>query len=199
MTFFPTPPPPADQVSPPPGWLPASSRSPVKVSGLSFAQVPLCLFRSELGSRHLRERPAVYFTCQRVLMCSSCLDTGFQSMVPEAAAAAQVRAPSRFSESETQELGPSVLWLNKTSGWFWCLPQLLLQCIKLVVFAVIQEVVEDREAWRAAVCGVTKSLTWLRDWTTTTAGVERTPCGLIEPTVRLSFFEKDARWDDPSS
>ena len=29
------------------------------------------------------------------------------------------------------------------------------------------EIVKDREAWRAAVHGVTKSGTWLRDWTTT--------------------------------
>ena len=30
----------------------------------------------------------------------------------------------------------------------------------------LQEMVRDREAWRAAVCGVTKSRTWLGDWTT---------------------------------
>ena len=29
----------------------------------------------------------------------------------------------------------------------------------------LQETVEDREAWRAAVCGVAKSWTRLRDWT----------------------------------
>ena len=27
------------------------------------------------------------------------------------------------------------------------------------------EMVKDREAWRAAVCGVRKSRTWLSDWT----------------------------------
>ena len=32
----------------------------------------------------------------------------------------------------------------------------------------LQEIVEDRGAWCAAVHGVLKSLTWLRDWTTTT-------------------------------
>ena len=31
----------------------------------------------------------------------------------------------------------------------------------------LQEMVKDREAWRAAVHGVTKSQTWLSDWTTT--------------------------------
>ena len=32
----------------------------------------------------------------------------------------------------------------------------------------LQEIVKDREAWRAAVHGVTKSLTWLSNWTTIT-------------------------------
>ena len=31
----------------------------------------------------------------------------------------------------------------------------------------LQEIVKDREAWRAAICGFTKSQTWLSDWTTT--------------------------------
>ena len=31
-----------------------------------------------------------------------------------------------------------------------------------------QEMVKDREAWRAAVHGVSNSQTWLSDWTTTT-------------------------------
>ena len=33
----------------------------------------------------------------------------------------------------------------------------------------LQEMVKDREAWRAAVHGVSKSRTWLSDWTTTTS------------------------------
>ena len=33
----------------------------------------------------------------------------------------------------------------------------------------LQEIVKDREAWRAAVHGVAKSWTWLRDRTTTTS------------------------------
>ena len=30
----------------------------------------------------------------------------------------------------------------------------------------LRKMVKDREAWRAVVCGVTKSQTWLSDWTT---------------------------------
>ena len=32
----------------------------------------------------------------------------------------------------------------------------------------LREIMKDREAWRAAVCGVTESWTWLSDWRTTT-------------------------------
>ena len=34
-------------------------------------------------------------------------------------------------------------------------------------FGKVWEIVKDREAWRAAVCGISKSCTWLSDWTTT--------------------------------
>ena len=37
----------------------------------------------------------------------------------------------------------------------------------------LQEMVKDREGWRAAVHGVAKSRTWLSDWTTTTAHTQR--------------------------
>ena len=33
-------------------------------------------------------------------------------------------------------------------------------------FSKLQEIVKDREAWHAAVHEITKSQTWLRDWTT---------------------------------
>ena len=38
-----------------------------------------------------------------------------------------------------------------------------------VSWSKFEEIVEDREAWRAAVHGVAKSQTWLNDWTTTKA------------------------------
>jgi len=36
----------------------------------------------------------------------------------------------------------------------------------------LREIVKEREAWRAVVHGVTKSWTWLSNWTTTTSGCE---------------------------
>ena len=35
----------------------------------------------------------------------------------------------------------------------------------------LQEIVKDREAWSAAVHGITKSQTWVSDWTTATTAV----------------------------
>ena len=32
----------------------------------------------------------------------------------------------------------------------------------------LQEMMKDKEAWSATVCGVAKNWTWLSDWTTTT-------------------------------
>ena len=37
----------------------------------------------------------------------------------------------------------------------------------------LQEIVKDREAWRAAVHGIAKSRTWLSDWTTTNINMSR--------------------------
>ena len=36
----------------------------------------------------------------------------------------------------------------------------------------LQEIVKDREAWRAAVYGVIKSQTWLSDWTATKVNLQ---------------------------
>ena len=37
----------------------------------------------------------------------------------------------------------------------------------------LQEIVKDREAWRAALYGVAKSWTWLSNWTTKPDGIRR--------------------------
>ena len=50
----------------------------------------------------------------------------------------------------------------------------------------LQEIVKDREAWSAAVHGVTKSQTQLRDWTTTTKLSEKYTGGYIN----LWFLKK---------
>ena len=41
----------------------------------------------------------------------------------------------------------------------------------------LQEMVKDKESWHAAVCGVTKSRMWLRDWTATTSAYSVKPKG----------------------
>ena len=55
----------------------------------------------------------------------------------------------------------------------------------------LQKMVKDRESWRAAVHGVTKSWTWLSNWTTTTV-----PCPVLTtaawPAQRL--LRSQARW-----
>ena len=42
----------------------------------------------------------------------------------------------------------------------------------------LQEIVKDREVWRAAVLGVTNSWTWLRQWTATTGVCSHSPWGV---------------------
>ena len=44
-------------------------------------------------------------------------------------------------------------WISSLTQWTWS-------------FLKLQQMVKDREAWPAAVHRVTKSLTWLSDWTT---------------------------------
>ena len=55
-------------------------------------------------------------------------------------------------------------------------------------FSKLWETVEDREAWHAVVHGVTKSWTWLSDWTTATKTLDKS--GKIFLSI-LRLFEVD--------
>ena len=47
-------------------------------------------------------------------------------------------------------------------------------------FQQAPETVKDREAWQAAICGITKSWTWLSDWTRTTMN-DAGKCSVLKP------------------
>ena len=53
-------------------------------------------------------------------------------------------------------------------GWHHWLTDITNSCLLNMSLSKLQEIVKVREAWHAAVCGVTKSGTRLSHWTTTT-------------------------------
>ena len=57
----------------------------------------------------------------------------------------------------------------------------------------LQEIVEDREAWRAAVHRVAKGWTWLGDWTTDPSLL---PEGINPANTSISDFQSLELWDD---
>ena len=70
----------------------------------------------------------------------------------------------------------------------------------------LREMVKDREAWHAAVHGITKSQTWQSNWTTTTTTsqqIQRDGAGAVEgkfefaPAVILSIIDFDLEMDWP--
>ena len=60
----------------------------------------------------------------------------------------------------------------------------------------LQEVVKDREAWRAAAHGITRSPTWLRDWTTTTQSRDTSFPGSLHSlyTLLVRMLFKSSAW-----
>ena len=95
-------------------------------------------------------------------------------------------------ESGTPELGPRSLCFNKPSRWFpsslkfenHSARQTTNTCWKLIFTGLgeskLQELVMDREAWRAVVHEVAKSWTWLSDWTDVD-DMEKTYPSLLPP------------------
>ena len=63
-------------------------------------------------------------------------------------------------------------WRQRKRGWQRTRRLASITNLMDMSLSKLQEMVKDREAWLAAVLGLTKSLTWLSDWTTTMCWVE---------------------------
>ena len=84
---------------------------------------------------------------------------------------------------------------NEMFGWHHRLNGPVWGMLKLMNLSKLCKIVKYREAWHAAVHGVTKSQTWLRDWTTW--GIGREEPSQLELPLPCHSWTPEKEWKSP--
>ena len=84
---------------------------------------------------------------------------------------------------------------NEMFGWHHRLNGPVWGMLKLMNLSKLCKIVKYREAWHAAVHGVTKSQTWLRDWTTW--GIGREEPSQLELLLPCHSWTPEKEWKSP--